>query len=525
MKRFNMILNIAIIIVLMCSASWADTYYIDNADGNDNNSGSQSTPWKTIGKANSALQAGDTVYIAKGTYKETIRPSRSGEKGSYITYSRKGNDKVIITGVSDGVNLADRSYIVIDGIHILEVSGEWIDLRPNGSHNIVQNCYMEESESYKGVQIRDGANYNKILNNTMIGYCGPDDLIQIWNSNHNLIDGNKMYYGPHDAIDIQDRIDGSTSYNIIRNNYIQNWWHSNLNIIAVENILVENNFIADGGENSSENYCGSDRDRSMDRVEHKGIGLQAKNAIVRNNISVRNGYGVAPTSGDGSDPYPWKNPCGDNRIYSNVLTQNYSGIRRNDTDPLISNPTYFKNNILYKNTNYEIDIYAPTDPENSIYIINNNIYGGSNKFDNSKYVVMENISTNPLFVDEENRNYHLQSKSPMIDAGTWLTKITSKSGTGTTFTVEDSGYFMDGWGIINGDIIQLQGTKKTARIKSIDHKTNTITVDTVLSWNMGYGISLPYSGISPDLGAFEFNDEQQDSNIVEAPVNLRVIAF
>jgi hypothetical protein len=65
--------------------SLAADYYIDGGAGNDQNPGSLSSPWKTITKANTQLQPGDTVYIRKGTYQETINPQNSGSSGKYIT--------------------------------------------------------------------------------------------------------------------------------------------------------------------------------------------------------------------------------------------------------------------------------------------------------------------------------------------------------------------------------------------------------------------------------------------------------
>jgi hypothetical protein len=61
----------------------AATYYIATT-GSDSNPGTLSQPWRTIGKANSTLQAGDTVYIRAGTYNESISLMLSGNAGNYI---------------------------------------------------------------------------------------------------------------------------------------------------------------------------------------------------------------------------------------------------------------------------------------------------------------------------------------------------------------------------------------------------------------------------------------------------------
>ena len=55
-------------------------------------------PWCSIGKAASTLAAGDTVYIRAGTYYEQITPSNSGSPGSPVTYARYGGETVIIDG-------------------------------------------------------------------------------------------------------------------------------------------------------------------------------------------------------------------------------------------------------------------------------------------------------------------------------------------------------------------------------------------------------------------------------------------
>jgi hypothetical protein len=91
----------------------------------------------------------------------------------------------------------------------------------------------------------------------------------------------------------------------------------------------------------------------------------------------------------------------------------------------------------------------------------------------------------------------------MIDAGTWLTATTS-AGSGMQIQVGDARYFIDGWGIIEGDLIQLQDQTQTARIRHVDYKGNILTVNTPLTWVSGQGVSLTYTGSAPDIGAYEF---------------------
>ena len=55
---------------------------------------------------------------------------------------------------------------------------------------------------------------------------------------------------------------------------------------------------------------------------------------------------------------------------------------------------------------------------------------------------------------------------------------------------------------------------------AVDYAQNTITVDKALTWQAGQGLSLPYTGPAPDLGAFEFGSGGQPP---APPTNLRIV--
>ena len=65
------------------------TYYVDKTNGSDSNAGtSESTAWATVGHAVSyaSLAAGDTIWIAPGTYFETLTFATDGSSGSPINW-------------------------------------------------------------------------------------------------------------------------------------------------------------------------------------------------------------------------------------------------------------------------------------------------------------------------------------------------------------------------------------------------------------------------------------------------------
>jgi hypothetical protein len=130
---------------------------------------------------------------------------------------------------------------------------------------------------------------------------------------------------------------------------------------------------------------------------------------------------------------------------------------------------------------------------------------------------LHSIGGNPLFVDAARRNFNLQSGSPTIDVGTFLTTTVS-AGSGTSLTVADAGFFMDGFGLLAGDMIQV-GSNSPVQITAVNYETNTITVAQSISWSNGQGVSLPYSGARPDMGAHEYTNGKPT---LPPPMNLRV---
>ena len=100
-------------------------------------------------------------------------------------------------------------------------------------------------------------------------------------------------------------------------------------------------------------------------------------------------------------------------------------------------------------------------------------------------------------------DFHLQPTSPCIDNGGFLTRTTNSGTDGTTLELEDAGYFSDGGGLVEGDMIQLEGQRSAVVVTSVDTAANTLVVATPLSWSAGTGVSLPYLGERPDQGAYE----------------------
>jgi hypothetical protein len=73
------------------------SFYVSTS-GSDSNTGSLSAPFRTIQRAANLAGPGDTVFIRAGTYRETVRPARSGGSGSPVVFRPYNSETVTVSG-------------------------------------------------------------------------------------------------------------------------------------------------------------------------------------------------------------------------------------------------------------------------------------------------------------------------------------------------------------------------------------------------------------------------------------------
>ena len=520
--------------------SHAATYYVDGAAGNDGNPGTLERPWKTINEANRTLQAGDIVCLRAGTYNISgngIAPNNSGSSYSNrIIFSSYNNETVIFVGASktsQGIYLFKKSYIKVYGItfnnfyHPMLITG-------GSTYNEISHCTFSgqhdaATSDWVGSRIRSASMYNHVHHCTFndYGYHNGDDNDVLFGvgveestsdgTKYNLIEYCQFAHGGHHVVEVNG------SQNVFRYNYVRNdpsfLYNGTLygnrilffcgNMPDIGRNLIHGNRIAYGGETSELDQCGG-----------SGGTLAAQYNIFRRNMFYKCLlYGLYLTTYIGSP----NSVSANNYIYNNTFWNN--GITRTCqskspwglylTHGLVideSGGTYTKNNVIKNNLFWQnVDDLNATRP-----VINEkgNIPSYNmvtNNFNQTMDPLLVNISGTTDPTNQTQFDFNLRLNSPAIDAGGYLTTITSASGSGTSFTVADANYFFDGWGMsaiisatITGDVIQLQGETATARITNVNYSTNTITVNTSLTWTNEQGISLAYEGSSPDMGAYEF---------------------
>ncbi len=505
-----------------------------------------------LGTANQNAQAGDTVYLRGGIYTFSgfsggINPTNSGtSSGNMITFSAYNGEEVDFVGSSANwqgcVHLQNgQNYIKVYGIDCINWTLHlqlW-----DASHNEISHCsfigFPSVPTSWDASELQSnggsGSNYNWIHDCAFgnYGYFDPNDngaIIDIgWDngldpSSYNLIENNTFYHGGHHVVGLHG------NHNVFRNNYVHNDAWSNYNGSLYGNRVLYMMGTTDAGRNLVEgNRIAYGSGSPDDDPSGDGLAIFSPNNIIRKNMVYQNavsGY----FSYKYADP---RLPPSYNKVYNNVFW--YNGHDRSQTwktvnwqevyshggcmqDDANCQQNVFKNNIWYQNLNTlgaAIDLIDYQKQVPSWQIIANEWNGGV--YGDPKFV---NIIGTPDPMDENQFDFHLQSSSPCINNGGFLTNITSLSGSGTQFQVADAGYFFDGWGIgsaitganVVGDTIQLQGQTATATISNVNYTTNTITFTPSLTWTNGQGISLAYEGSAPDIGTYEYTNSSTSQN-------------
>ncbi len=521
------------------SAGCTGNYSISNRDC----SGSDGDAYKTLQSAAAAAVAGTQVLIREGEYSnEQLSPQHSGTENNYITFKNFEDEVVEITGesLSPAVWIDRKDYIVIEGLKVHDVD-RWLNAL-GSNHIIIRNNEFERAlnpygSSKTGIFMQS-CTHVKILNN-IINESTQDNIGMIA-SDYNLIEGNVITRAKHVLWTLK-----CSNYNVIRGNYFHNELQKIGEIYDCHNAGYGSNRFPklysydDTKFNVVEMNIFAYTPSPVDKSPYAGIQYAAQNGIIRNNVFYEcEGPPISLTYYSDEAKY-----CYSNRISHNVFFNNeFGGIRITGTESDNFKDQQIKNNIFFKNkfiqrdfrwswydelNNKPVQIYTSRDSD--ILFERNNIFNSEadelyvitygSRFSSSSnpapeplswweinhsQVFKSNKQFDPGFVDEINKDFHLQGNSLMIDAGAFLTKTTNSGANSTVMEVDDPGWFMDGFGIVSADTIQIEGQTSYAIIQSINYTTRTLTLDRALSWDTGRGVSLKYCNARPDIGAFEY---------------------
>jgi hypothetical protein len=492
----------------------------------DSNPGTQAEPWCTIAEANDRLTSGQTVHIRAGTYvDETIAPVNSGTSdGARITYINYADEEVTLQGSVYCVRLQSRSYISVLGLHFLDCGRNvYLDA---SHHNNVGFCTFDNPagpETWAGSRIYNGSRFNRVFNCTFSRYgqeSGSDPdwqddacILDIGNDNQedqsdfNLVANSTFFYGGHHILGVY------ANRNVIRGNTFHNeeWFachRSEIGGLCGGRNLITNSSSPDiNTRNVFEDNIIAYAGVPPDQVSSAGLSLRTQHNVVRRNaFYASDSSGVALSADDGNF-----NDASNNHIYGNVFYRN-GYLLFDDWDPRkyglmlarwvddaghnVMTGVAVKNNVFHQNNLGAIYFYYVQ--EQGQVVADNWLEQGAPGF--------VAASGDPDPFDFTALDFRLRPDSPCIDHGGFLTQATNDGQDSTSLRVADADYFFDGYGIVEADLVQLEGQSRAVAIAAVDYDTNTITLAEPLTWSSGDGVSLPYQGARPDQGMHEYRD-------------------
>jgi len=471
-------------------------YYVDcnHTLASDSNPGSEELPWLTIQHAADVAQAGDTVYVKAGVYDERVLPQNSGSSGNLITFKAVGN--VVMRGFA----LYGRSHIRIIGF---EITGF-----PSGSNDcgiFLQGASGSEVwgntiHHIPGAGIRmhpSGPCDNVLIKDNTIQYCGYEQGggigINVYGA-HNRIEYNDISH-------VNDYIRLFGDNNVIRNNYFHDsfWadfpgasphidgiqhfsddWYPR----ALKGALIERNYMSNVPDSHTHYVMLSDND-----------GLGSSDIIFRHNVGHNLGsYLIIDEEVDNVRVV--HNTLVDAHVAYSPKGWTCVSFRDEATGGKVTN------NIFYRTSRQGGSVYAADASSQPGFYGDYNLAYDCGDPDEAHGIVGQD----PRFVDYDGDSFFLQGDSPARDSGGPLTTANG-SGSGDTIDVHEAGYFVDGWGIVEGDQIQI-GENAPVRITAIDYENDIISVDRSISWDDGDWVNLAYTGTAPDMGAYEYQGGQ-----------------
>jgi len=485
MKQFHILnnsLKFAFLVLVSCIFSTyqafavsnsAHTYYVAT-DGDDNNPGSATQPWRTIQKAADTVAAGSTVYVRGGIYPELVTMNVSGSTGEgYITFRNAEGEIPILDGTGLGVaaadggmvSIRDQSHLIIQGFEIRNYQTSTrnivpvaINVRGKAHHIEIRNNHIHNIETNAPVGIgRNGADAHGIA---VYGTSALDSI------NNIIIDGNELNdlkLGSSEALVLNGNVESFTvSKNIVHD----------INNIAVDCIGFEgtcpdpafdrarNGVVSDNtvyrvssfGNPSYGNdyaaggiYIDGGRDIVVERntVYQADIGIEiasehhggtTSNITVRNNLIFENAVaGIAMGGYDTDRGATEYCTVVNNTLYHNDTLQRGSGevflqfevrnnsianniLSANSQSLLIGNPfTEVGENVVDYNL-----YFAPAGSEESEWEWENESYQGFSAYQTGTGNDTHSWFTDPKFIDPAHSDFHLQSTSPAIDSAAFL---------------------------------------------------------------------------------------------------------
>ncbi|WP_339293526.1 right-handed parallel beta-helix repeat-containing protein [Paenibacillus sp. FSL W8-0187] len=458
------------------AVSAASTEYYVATDGSDSNPGTIRAPWKTLQHAADEADPGSMIYVRDGVYNQKLKITRSGTAAQGpITFTNYGSEKAIIDGAGLSVNgieglieIKDVNYITIQGLEIrnytttsrnavpvgiyVQGSGGFINLTNNKIHDIKSTVTPTGSdllgrdahgiavygtkapESLHDITIHGNELYNLVLgssetlvlNGNVDKFAVTDNLIH---DNDNIGIDIIGFEGtaPEEAYD-QARnglVKGNRIYNISSNNNPSYGKKIPNNSNSAGGIYV------DGGKDSiiEQNYSYNNDIGIEIASEHAG--KSTSNITIRSNMVHNNRLtGIAMGGYDEERGSTVNCKVVNNTVYNNDILGDGSGqlyVQYDTRNNVIKNNIFVASStgvLIYneyaKNSGNVVDYnlyYSPGGSADAFWTWKSKDYTGFSAYKAGTGNDAHSLFMDPKFVNAPEGDFHLQSSSPAIDAG------------------------------------------------------------------------------------------------------------
>jgi len=393
----------------------------------------------------------------------------------YVTIER-----VCGRNVHTFASTADSSYITLQGCRLQYANGyAGLGLSGGAHHWVVRDCLIE------GVGCFDSHRGNAVQ---LEGKPGP---------HHNLFEGCTIAWGGHCGLQMR-----WSPKNIVRQCLFRDSARNMGIYFRSDEVLIEDNRFT---RSSSAGDLAKQH-----ATDHPHLAVTGcSHAIVRRN---RMWAGTqlnlcARTKGTHA------HNCTSNAVYQNTIYGNVpdraGGISfswNRKTEAVLAHNQVL-NNIVFENRAGDLNLGVRAKELRPVNTMSHNVFGDFGDPKGVAGLSASNIvGSNPMIAEyvASRPDFRLREGSPCIDTGTFLTR-TSSAGAAPELAVNDAWFFTAGHGIVPADRVQLQGQRETARVVGVDLERNVLKLDRPMRWTKGQGVSLPYAGKAPDIGACEFD--------------------
>ncbi len=269
----------------------APTYYV-SPTGNDSADGSLNNPWRTLTASMKKLQAGDTLLVRGGTYKERVEVRGEsvprGRADARITVKAYPGEEPLVVGI---FWVSNADYWTFDNIDVTwdaaaNNSQEHMVRIYQGHGWIYQNSEIYGARSYAGFLVNGNSTGWLIANNYIhdthrTNADSQDQLIYVSDGSNGVVERNLLVNAPNGrGVKLGNPKSGENlpANVIVRYNTIVNTNAGNIGVsFDGHDNLIHNNVLVNPGENFYTIHA---------------YELTGKNNVVRDNLAFGSKKGV-----------------------------------------------------------------------------------------------------------------------------------------------------------------------------------------------------------------------------------------